>query len=147
MVMEGKQGKQGIQGIKGNQGNRGERGISGEHAFLSKAWRVALGLWMVVLSVVLALALKHTNDQADKAKELSQDNRQLIISVNQSRLESCRRTYEGVRQVFKPVLPVNPTPKQQSDLNKFNNRIDYLKSQCITQVAVKPKGSYDNTSP
>lgn len=59
-----------------------------------------------------------------------------INDIQKSRIESCRRTYEGVRQVFQPLLPPRKkqTPKQRSDIDKFNTTVNNLKHGCVKQI-------------
>jgi hypothetical protein len=60
----------------------------------------------------------------------------LVDDIQQSRIESCERTYQGVREIFKPLLPPvkTRTAKQRHDLKIFNDRIDQLKHGCATQT-------------
>lgn len=63
-----------------------------------------------------------------------------VSDLQRSRVESCERTYEGVRLIFKPFLPPagTRTPKQQRDLKRFNDRVDNLKARCDEQVKGAP---------
>lgn len=64
---------------------------------------------------------------------------QTINDVNHDRVVSCERTYEGVREIFKPFFtPLDTqTPKQRRDIAKFNRRIETLKSRCGIQTGTK----------
>lgn len=58
-----------------------------------------------------------------------------LLWVQAGRLSSCRRTYEGVRQVFQPFLTPPPAKgKPKRDYETFNRRVDALKAQCSRQI-------------
>jgi hypothetical protein len=61
---------------------------------------------------------------------------QTINNVNHDRVVSCQRTYEGVREIFKPFFqpPKQRTHKQSRDIGKFNHRVDELKGRCDIQT-------------
>lgn len=63
-------------------------------------------------------------------------NNDRIRDIQFSRLVSCRQTYEGVRQVLRPFFrPLSErTPKERRDIEKFNDTVDKLKSQCDIQI-------------
>jgi hypothetical protein len=63
-------------------------------------------------------------------------NSHRISDIQQSRLVSCQRTYEGIREVFSPFfLPANKeTPKQAENRHKFNTTINRLKEGCSHQT-------------
>ena len=66
-------------------------------------------------------------------------NSDRVADIQAARVESCERTYEGVRQIFQPFLPPSPrTNKQRRLVKKFNNRIDTLRARCGQQTGVKP---------
>jgi len=53
------------------------------------------------------------------------------------RLVSCKRTYEGTREIFRPFLTPAPKPgdgKRYADWVKFNKRVDTLKAGCSKQI-------------
>lgn len=60
-----------------------------------------------------------------------------IGEVQHDRVISCRHTYEGVREIFKPFfLPAKArTAKERHDIRKFNRRVDRLKANCDVQVS------------
>lgn len=68
---------------------------------------------------------------------LTEHNHDRIRDIQKSRVESCERTYEGVRQVFDPFLPDHPRGKQRRDIQKFNDTIDRLKRTCPKQTSPK----------
>lgn len=65
--------------------------------------------------------------------------KQTINDVNHSRRISCERTYEGIRDVFRPFFrpPLVRTAKERRDIRKFNRIINGLKARCDKQVAAK----------
>lgn len=78
-------------------------------------------------------------------RQLSKENKNRIEDIQRSRLESCKTTYEGIREVFKPFFPKEPrTQKQQDALDLFNKKIIELQLKCVRQVSplaqVNPKG-------
>lgn len=91
-------------------------------------WRM-LTLWIIVFSLFVAWTVQGVRNS-------SQHNRSRIVDIQQSRLNSCRTTYESIRQVFKPFFSpkANRTPKQQHDIDLFNSTINDRKAKCIKQV-------------
>lgn len=72
-------------------------------------------------------------------------------SIQNGRKESCERTYAGIREAFQPLFPKQLTVKQlkalkpedravydkmQHNLITFNNRINFLISNCGKQTKV-----------
>ena len=90
-----------------------------------RRWEVVIAFVMVTASYVIGLWLiVHLNNER-------------IADINKSRLESCQRTYEGVRQVFRVFFPDDPKGEQAQDIHKFNRRVDALKRGCERQTATK----------
>lgn len=60
-----------------------------------------------------------------------------FLGIQSSRESSCLANYEGIRLAFIPFMPPpeQRTAKQRNDIRKFNNRIDYLKSNCERQIS------------
>ena len=94
-------------------------------------WKVAGAFVALAISFSAAVAwgthLSH---------EVNKKNSDRIADIQQGRLESCQRTYEGIRQAFRPFLP---PPRARSRivrlrLHKFNTNIDRLKAQCAVQI-------------
>lgn len=52
--------------------------------------------------------------------------------IQRDRVDSCRATYEGVREVFQPFLASAPP----GDVRTFNRRVDALKARCGRQTGV-----------
>lgn len=63
------------------------------------------------------------------------DNLHRVSDIQQARVDSCKRTYEAFRQVFKPFAQHSPP----GDVRKFNHRIDALKAGCGVQTGVTDK--------
>lgn len=63
-------------------------------------------------------------------------NNDRVRDIQQNRISSCKRTYEGVREVLRPFFrPISErTPKERRDIKKFNDTVDRLKARCDTQV-------------
>jgi hypothetical protein len=58
-----------------------------------------------------------------------------VDDIQRSRIESCERTYEGVRTVFEQFYPKPPrTQKQMNDIQKFNKTINKLVAGCTAQT-------------
>lgn len=92
------------------------------HTSFRLLWRNLAVVSLIVASFVAVYAW--TNN----------DNR--IDDIQKSRIESCRSSYEGVRQVFKPFFRSKSqrTAKEQRNIEKFNRKVDDLKSTCPEQV-------------
>lgn len=99
-------------------------------------WR-AMTVWIIIFSVVVFWALAET-------RHLSHENNARISDVQQSRILSCRQTYESIRQVFAPFTPTKPTPQQEKNLKLFNQLIVSKKQQCVQQV-LNPQGQAPTT--
>jgi hypothetical protein len=107
-------------GEKGNRGRRGREGRQGEagkDAIHPWRWR-ALTLWIILFTAFSFWQ---------------------YTALQDSRVSSCKRTYEGIRLVFQPFLPPEEaaTPQQVRNIEKFNNRITVLKANCDKQTEVK----------
>jgi hypothetical protein len=111
-------------------------------------WR-ALTIWIVIFTIAVGLAINQNRAQdrrdhtqaveaarlAGETSRLALANEDRIEEIQESRVISCKRTYEGIREVFGPFFPPPPrTKEEQTNLNKFNNRIDDLKSRCSKQT-------------
>lgn len=66
-------------------------------------------------------------------------NANRVNDIQQNRVYSCQKTYDGIREVFKPFLsaPKKRTAQEQKDIDLFNKTIAHLKAKCHAQV--KPK--------
>lgn len=116
-------------------------------AWVHDFWITALVLLACGLLVYTAVKQHETATQshntavqaratAIQAAKLAQENRSLLLEVQRSRVESCQRTYEGVREIFRPFFPPlkQATPKQRRDRRKFNRRVNQLKAHCPAQT-------------
>lgn len=92
-------------------------------------WGRHLAVFTLILTALLNTAL---------IVELVTTNGDRIDDIQRARVESCRRTYEGVRQIFQPFLAKSPDRK---GVQIFNSRVDDLKAQCPAQVHVNPGGN------
>jgi hypothetical protein len=82
-----------------------------------------VGLWLIV----------HVQNDVNKK------NHERIEDINSDRVVSCKRTYEGVREVFRPFFPPEDkrSAEQQKNITIFNRRIHFLKKHCPSQTGVK----------
>jgi hypothetical protein len=78
-------------------------------------------------------------DNSHRIGVLVVENSNRIKEIQKSRLESCERTYNGIREVFLPFFPHPPrTHRQKADLKKFNTTINKLVKACVKQTKPKP---------
>lgn len=91
-------------------------------------WR-ALAVWIVLFTLVGIWAIHN-------GRSLSDSNKERIADIQVSRVKSCKRNYESIRQIFQPFFPppAHRTPKQKADLKKFNELIDKRIKQCSIQT-------------
>lgn len=107
-------------------------------------WEISLAFLVLCISFVAAIAwgthLSHeVNDKNHQrladVQRLGHQNHQLILRIQQGRLESCRRTYEGIRQAFQPFFARSRlSPEGRRDVRTFNRRINALQAQCPAQI-------------
>lgn len=97
---------------------------------------VAIATVVLYLSVV-ALAVFVFVDTTNRTAQ----NRERIGDIQRSRVESCERSYEGIREVFRPLFPRSDDPatprNELNDLATFNRTIDRLKAGCAQQISTK----------
>lgn len=86
-------------------------------------WRL-LAIWIVIFSLGVGYGLRVQREQTN--------------DIQSSRLHSCRASYEGIREVFKPFFrdPKLQTAKEKADQKKFNTIIDKRKRNCSRTVSV-----------
>lgn len=91
-----------------------------------------LVIWIVIFTFAVAWSIR--------------DGRERDNQIQQNRVASCQRTYEGVREVFKPFFkPVKQmTPRELDNFTKFNRTVDRLKRRCSVQI--KPPVKTTTTS-
>lgn len=70
-------------------------------------------------------------------------NSERVDDIQKDRVASCQRTYEGVREVFRPFFRTKRlrTVKEQGNIDRFNARIDELKAGCDEQTGVSDERS------
>lgn len=115
--------------------------------FREHRWSL-IGVYIFILAVVMIgffrneqsirkvdKIAKQSQQQGVVTKKLAKQNENRIQEIQAARIASCKSTYEGVRQVFKPFTQGPQTPA----IKKFNNRIDQLKANCPIQTHVKKK--------
>jgi hypothetical protein len=96
---------------------------------------VVLTLIFLAVLIGFGIVIHNVQNNSSKIKGLVVENTNRIHDIQRSRVESCQRTYEGIRQVFKPFFPDPPrTQKQIDDLEKFNTLINKLKNKCDQQT-------------
>lgn len=61
----------------------------------------------------------------------------MFHNIQNSRLESCQRTYSGIQDVFEVFFSEEPNAVEQKNIDKFNDRIEELRSQCDEQTGVR----------
>lgn len=100
---------------------------------ISKSIIVSFVVVVIIFFAILfgfSILLTRTND-------LSQQNKDRIVDIQSSRVDSCKQTYESFHKVFKPFIPPPPrAKKQQEDLDKFNAIISKLKKGCTKQIKI-----------
>jgi hypothetical protein len=84
-------------------------------------------IWLVLFTALTFYALRESSELAD-------ENRNRIVEIQLARASSCRQTYEGVREVFRPLFPPQPDEQTQDRLDTFNQTIDDLKAACVKQT-------------
>lgn len=83
--------------------------------------------------------ISDVSNNSGRIDGLVAQNTARIKEIQKSRLESCKRTYNGIREVFIPFFPPPPrTHKQKADLKKFNTTINRLVKACVKQTKPKP---------
>lgn len=143
---EGAAGREGLPGVPGEMGAQGVRGLEGKRG---KTFSQAIKSSFVILTLIFFLILCGFAWLVHDIGEVSQENKRLatanklllventnrITDIQKSRTESCQRTYEGIREVLRPFFPPPPrTETQQANLDKFNDKVDELKTNCTKQT-------------
>jgi len=107
------------------------------------AWRMRpIRIAFIVLTIVFfaillgfSWVIHDVKHNSGSIKTLVSENSTRIGDIQRSRIESCQKTYEGIREVFKPFFPNPPrTQKQIDNLEKFNTTINTLKKACDKQT-------------
>jgi len=90
--------------------------------------------WEHLAVIALLLSVVANTYLYSSTRDLAAENQNRIAEIQQSRVDSCRRTYEGVREIFRPFLQPGQTPQQAASWEKFNQSIDTLKAKCKAQT-------------
>ena len=96
-----------------------------------------IGLTVVFFSTCVGFAwvVHDVNDNSDQLTALVAENQARITDIQTTRIESCERTYEGIREVFSPFFPKPPLTQQQlNNLERFNKTIADLRAGCVNQT-------------
>lgn len=103
------------------------------------AFRWFLIAWMIAFTALTVWALVRLQDVSDRNRELIRANQARTAEIQEARLSSCRQTYEGIREVFRPFFPpaAHRTAEQRRDVRKFNQTIDRRKAQCGRQTGTE----------
>lgn len=113
-----------------------------------KAKHIKMSFVVLTILFVLTLAgfawiLIDVRDLSHKSARLSAKTAELVIEnqhrvndIQNSRVKSCKRTYEGVREIFSPFFPKKhqQTKKEKINIHKFNHTINFLKNRCSKQT-------------
>ena len=144
---EGAKGREGIPGIAGATGPEGPKGNTG--ASISRPIKAAFVIITLIFFLTLAGFAWIVQDVSDNSSQLTllvsenqkriadiqQVNHDRIQDIQEARIESCEKTYAGIKEVFRPFFPPPPrTPEQQRDLDTFNETIRVLQSGCKQQT-------------
>lgn len=132
---QGVEGPSGKGGISGKPGEPGRAGKPGRNVGITTGVKIAFVVIVAAATIAGAALYLVTRENA----RFGEQNREFILKVQGSRLEACKRTYEGVRQIFQPLLPPikERTPEQVADIKIFNDRINELKQECPKLVEPK----------
>lgn len=119
-----------------------------ENGTKHKANHIKISFTVLTILFVLTLAgfawiLTDVRDLSHKNARLSARTAQLVIEnqhrvndIQNSRVKSCKRTYEGVREIFAPFFPKkhHRTKTEKANINKFNHTITFLRNRCSKQT-------------
>jgi hypothetical protein len=94
-------------------------------------WRNLAVIAIVLGTLVNTFLFIQIHDVATDNHKLALANKERINDIQQARVESCQRTYEGVRQIFAPFVRLNP---DRVGVRRYNHRIDMLKAGCVHQT-------------
>lgn len=92
--------------------------------------------WLILFSLAVGYSIREN-------RTLAQQNRDRITDIQESRLASCKSTYQSFHAVFDPFFPPkgHRNAKQRSDIKKFNKIITAKVATCrrqITPPSIKP---------
>lgn len=127
-------GGAGGRGAPGKEGPQGKPGKPGAYEAVHRYRWKALSVWIIVFTLATGYALREAREQSSAQKNNVMQNQQRIADIQKSRTDSCRASYESIREVFTQFFPKNPTRQQRRDRIKFDNKIDELKKRCVRQT-------------
>lgn len=88
-----------------------------------------------LLNDVIELSNK-TADLTKATARLTRANTNHIAMIQQSRVSSCRKTYNSIHEVFEPFFPKKPRTRAQQELiDRFDHRVHLLVMGCTKQTA------------
>ena len=98
--------------------------------------KLARTIWANLAVIALLLVTVIAGIGWVENHQRSDENRDLIRQIQEQRVVSCERTYEGVREVFAPFMvpELITTPEQLQRVRTFNDTIDGLKNRCHGQT-------------
>lgn len=100
--------------------------------------KICFGIITVLFFLILsgfAWVISDVKDLSHTTQNLAVENSNRITEIQQSRLDSCKRTYNGVSEIFQPFFPANPETKEEKEfIHKFNMLIDKLVAGCEKQT-------------
>lgn len=103
-----------------------------------KKIKIAFGILTLIFFAILigfAWVVSDIHRISEQNQVLIEENNARVTEIQESRTSSCRQTYEGIRQVFKPFFPPPPRTKEQQDsLDLFNETIDGFVAGCTEQT-------------
>lgn len=133
---EGAKGREGMPGIKGVDGPEGPQGPRGNS--ISRPVKVAFLIITLIFFLTVAgfaWIVTDVGNNSEQVRTLIHENNERIEDIQESRTASCRDTYSGIYEVFRPFFPPVPrTPEQDANLEKFNDTIERLREGCTKQT-------------
>jgi hypothetical protein len=130
--------------IKGDRGPRGLRGLPGSS--FSPSVKIAFVILTLVffLTVVgfMKVVIDVRNLSEDSIKQgknyirLTKENKRLINEIQKSRISSCKKTYDGIKEVVHVSFFRNRplTEERKIFLIKFDKIITDFKKGCTTHI-------------
>lgn len=73
-----------------------------------------------------------------QTKVLVLENQKRISEIQDSRVDSCKSSYDGIYDVFVEFFPEHPrSKKEQESVDKFTNKIKVLRDNCAKQTSIE----------
>lgn len=103
---------------------------------------IALTLIFLLILIGFAWIVNDVNNIARESKKISKqsnllvkENKKRITEIQDSRVASCKRTYDAIEDVFSPFFPKPPRlQEQEENIRKFRHLIDQYRKGCIEQT-------------